>query len=133
MENSPWTNGETVPGHLFAYAEECVACEVLHAERRADGIVLIVRGRPEAEGLRALRESFGGTPHVIEAGSLENLVVGLLGERGETLAIGILERVDFRKQRMAVYTPLGDAGLVRGLRLGSLRIGRDGTQLGATE
>jgi polynucleotide 5'-hydroxyl-kinase GRC3/NOL9 len=132
-ENSPWTTGEPAPGHLLAYAEERLACEVVYAERRADGAVLVVRGRPEPEGLRALRESFGDTPHVIEVGSLENLLVGLLDERGETLAIGIMERVDFRKQRLAMYTPLKDPGLVRGLRLGSVRIGRDGSQLGASE
>jgi polynucleotide 5'-hydroxyl-kinase GRC3/NOL9 len=132
-ENSPWTHGERLPGHLCAYAEERIGCEVVYAERGTDEAVLIVRGRPDPEGLRGLRESFGGTPHVIEAGSLENLAVGLLGERGETLAIGIMERVDFREQRLAVYTPLKDPGLVRGLRLGSVRIGRDGSQLGASE
>jgi len=133
MENSPWTTGEPAPGHIAAYAEECVGCEVLYVERRADGAVLVVRGRPEAEGLRALRESLGGTPHVIDAASLESLVVGLLGDQGETLAIGIMERVDFRKRRVSVYTPLGEAALVRGMRLGSVRIARDGTQLGTGE
>jgi len=133
VENSPWTNGERVPGHMRAYCEERLACEVVYAERRADGIVLIVRGRIEPEGLHALRDSFGGTPHVIEAGSLENLAVGLLGEKGETLAIGILERVDFRTQRLFVYTPLEGVAQVRGIRLGSLRLSRDGNQLGASE
>jgi polynucleotide 5'-hydroxyl-kinase GRC3/NOL9 len=131
VENSPWTNGERMPGHMLAYCEERLACEVVYGERRADGIVLIVRGRAEPEGLLALRDAFGGTPHVIEAGSLENLAVGLLGEKGETLAMGILERVDFRAQRLFVYTPLAGAGQVRGIRLGSLRISRDGNQLAA--
>jgi len=133
VENSPWTNGERLPGHMLAYCEERLASEVVYAERRADGIVVIVRGRTEPEGLHALRDSFGGTPHVIEAASLENLAVGLLGERGDTLAIGILERVDFRSRRLFVYTPLEEAAKVRGVRLGSLRLNREGNQLGVGE
>ncbi len=131
IENSAWTSGEPVPGHMRAYAEECVACEVLHAERRADGIFLIVAGRPQAVGLGTLGSSFGGTARAVEAASLENLLLGLLGDRGETLALGLLEGLDFRRRHTTVYTPLEDPARARGIRLGSLRLARDGTELGA--
>ncbi|MFB3882027.1 MAG: Clp1/GlmU family protein [Armatimonadota bacterium] len=132
-ENSPWTNGEQLPGHLRAYAEERLGCEVVYAEKGADTAVLIVRGRPDPEALRSLRGTFERTPHLIQADWLEGLLVGLLGATGETLAMGRLEGVDFRRQRLAVYTPLTDPGLVRGFRLGSVRISRDGSQLGAAD
>ncbi|MFB3882612.1 MAG: Clp1/GlmU family protein [Armatimonadota bacterium] len=128
-ENSPWTTGEPAPGHVAAYAEEQLGCEVLFAERRADGVVLIVRGQPDPAGLRGLRDSFGATPHVIDEAALDHLLIGLLGKGGDTLSIGIIERMDFRKRRLSVYTPLADGAQVCGLRLGSLRIARDGSQL----
>ena len=131
VENSAWTNGEPVPGHMRAYAEERVACEVLHAERSADGIFLIVEGRADADGLRTLGESFGGTARAVESASLANLLVGLLGETGETLGLGIVEGIDFRRRRMSLYTPLNDPDRSRGIRLGSLQLARDGTQLGS--
>ncbi len=132
VENSPWTNGDPAPGHLRAYAEECVACEVLYAERRPDGIFLLVSGQADEMGLRTLKEGFGPDASVIEAGALDRLLVGLLGRRGETLALGILEELDFRRRRSTIFTPLTDPQAARGMRLGSIRIARDGTQLGTS-
>jgi polynucleotide 5'-kinase involved in rRNA processing len=133
IENGGWTGGEPLPGHMCAYAEERVACEVLHGERRADGVFLVVDGRPDPMGLRDLGESFGGTARAVEACSLVNLLVGLLGDRGQTLALGILEEVDYRQRHMTVYTSVRETGMVRGVRLGSLHIGRDGAQLGTAD
>lgn len=132
VENSPWTSGDPAPGHLRAYAEECVACEVLHAECRSDGIFLIVSGRPDEMGLRTLGEGFGPACTAIESAALDRLLLGILGPQGETLGLGILEEVDFRHRRSAVFTPLKDPEAARGLRLGSIRLARDGTQLGTS-
>lgn len=133
IENGGWMSGDPLPGHMRAYAEECVACEVLHGERLADGVFLVVDGRPDPGGLRDLGENFGGTARAVESSSLVNLLIGLLGNRGETLALGILEGVDYRRRCMTVYTPLNQRGAVRGVRLGSLHLGRDGTQLGTAD
>jgi len=133
IENTPWTTGECLPGHVASYAEELVSCEVLHAERCADGIFLIVTGRPDPEGLRSLGEGFGGSAQACEVGCLDHRLVGLLGGRGETLALGLLEAIDFSSRRLSILTPLSDIAPVRGLRLGAIQVGRDGTQLGWDE
>jgi len=133
VENGAWTSGEPVPGHMRAYAEECVACEVVHMERHAEGVFLIVEGRPDPNGLRDLGNSFQGRALVVEQASLHNLLVGLLDEAGATRALAILEEVDFRQRRMGLYTPLADEGAARGLRLGSIQLARDGTQLGTAD
>jgi polynucleotide 5'-hydroxyl-kinase GRC3/NOL9 len=133
IENSAWTSGETVPGHLRAYAEECVGREVLHAERTGDGLLLIADGVADRHGLRRLADGFGGITRAIDAGALDSLLIGLIGARGDTLELGIMEHVDFERRRFAVRSPLTDADAVRGIRLGSIRIARDGAQLGANE
>jgi polynucleotide 5'-kinase involved in rRNA processing len=133
VENSGWTSGEPLPGHMLAHAEECVACEVLHGERHAEGVFLIVEGRPDPNGLRELGGSFGGRALVVAQVSLRNLLVGLLDEEGGTLALAILEKVDFRERRMGLYTGLADESAVRGVRLGSIQLARDGTQLGTAD
>ncbi|UCC68090.1 MAG: hypothetical protein JSV79_13440, partial [Armatimonadota bacterium] len=132
VENSLWTTGDPAPGHIRAHAEECVACEVLYAERGPDGLFLIVSGQADKEGLRTLGDGFGGNASAIEAAALDHLLVGILGQRGETLGLGILEELDYRQRRSAVFTPLTDLQAARGLRLGSIRIARDGTQLGTS-
>ena len=129
MEGTAWTTGEAVPGHLKAYAEEVLGCEVVYAERRADGMFVVVSGRCSQEGLRSLGEGFGGAAKACEVGSLENRLVGLLGERGETLALAILEKVDFPARRLSLFTPLDDIAQARGLRMGAVQVARDGTQL----
>ncbi|MCJ7822804.1 MAG: hypothetical protein MUQ26_07005 [Armatimonadetes bacterium] len=132
-ENGPWTSGDPVPGHVRAYAEERLACEVLYAARRGDGISLVVSGRADPAGLRALGEGFGGNASAVDVSALQHLLVGVLGDSGQTLALGILEETDFRRRRSSIFTPLDDPSAARGLRLGSIRIARDGTQLGSND
>lgn len=133
MENTGWTTGEPVAGHVLAYAEEQLGCEVLYGERRADGIVLIVDGRPDRDGLRSLGEGYGGTAWAIEVAALDRLLVGLLDARGRTLAMGLMEAVDFRRHRVTVFSPLPDLSAVCALRLGGMRVARDGTELGRNQ
>jgi len=130
IENSAWTSGERLPGHMCAYAEECLACEVLYAERRADGVIVITDGPADTMGLRRLSESFEEGARTMNVAALENLLVGLLGEHGETLALALLESVDFRHRLLGLFAPLPDVERVRGIRLGSVQVARDGTQLG---
>ena len=133
MDNTAWTTGETAPGHIRAFAEERLECEVHHAESRADGLLLIISGRPGAAALRSLGQDFGGAARAIDVGVLDHLLAGLLGARGETLALGILESIDFRTRRLSVFTPLAEIAAVKGLRLGTVRVARDGTELGWIE
>ena len=129
MENTAWTTGEVLPGHLQAHAETVLGCEVLHAERGSEGLFLITSGPPERAGLQELQDSYGRATRTVEVALLQHLLVGLLGESGETLSLGILEHVDFRAQRLEVFTPLGETPRVCALRLGSIQIDREGTQL----
>jgi polynucleotide 5'-hydroxyl-kinase GRC3/NOL9 len=133
MENTAWTSGEVAPGHVRAHAEEHVAREVLHAERRADGLFLIVSGRADPQGLRTLAAGFGGSARAIDVAALDHLLVGLLGERGETLGLGLVEEIDFRARRFSIFTSVSDIGQARGIRLGAIRVARDGTEIGWNE
>ncbi len=129
MENTTWTTGEVLPGHLRAHAESVLGCEVWHAERGSDGLFVITAGGADRAGLQELKDSYGPSTRAVDIALLQNLLVGLLGERGETLALGIVERVEFRARQMEVFTPLTDAARVCAVRLGAIQLGRDGTQL----
>ena len=129
MENTAWTTGEVLPGHLRAHAEAVLGCEILHAEQGSDGFFLITAGRADRFGLQELKDSYGASTRAVELGLLQNLLVGLLGSRGETRALGILEQLDFRAQRVAVFAPVPEVESICGIRLGAIQISRDGTQL----
>ena len=139
LEQTPWLTGEPAPGHLAAYVEELAQGEVLHAERLETGVFAIVKGLPgaahrniEAPG----RSDSASRPYrvrAIDAGLLQNLLVGLIDASGHTLAMGIMMRVDFKRRRFALRAPLRNLEQVRSLRLGSMRVGADGVELGHGE
>jgi polynucleotide 5'-hydroxyl-kinase GRC3/NOL9 len=128
-EGTPWTTGPPLPGHMASYAKEVLGCEVLHAERPDDGLFLIVAGRFDPDGVRSLEDGFGGQVTVCPVESLSQRLIGLLGEQGETLCLGILEDVDFGERRLSIFAPVADISGVRGMRLGAVRVSRDGTRL----
>ncbi len=128
VENSPWTAGEPLPGHLRRHAADLLGQEVPYGERGAEGVLLITAG-PVAERQRAELETSFGLSRILRADLLDHLLVGLLGSQGETLALGIVEHVDFPTRSLTIFTPQEDAAEVRGLRLGLLQLARDGTQL----
>jgi len=128
VENSSWTAAEPLAGHLRAHAEELLGQEVHYAARGADGLFLLAAGPASRTGLREVEGVFGVT-RAVDAAVYGNLLVGLLGAHGETLALGILEKADFSAGRWHVFTPLSSAVAVRGMRLGSIQLARDGTQL----
>jgi polynucleotide 5'-hydroxyl-kinase GRC3/NOL9 len=128
MENTSWTTGEPLPGHLRAHAESLLGQQVLHAERGTEGLLLITSGPPGRAGLQEVEDTFGPV-RAAEATVFRSLLVGLLGAHGETLALAIMERVEFATGRMELYTPLAELGAVRAVRLGFLQLARDGTQL----
>ncbi len=90
---------------------------------------MLFAGGPVAEAGRAELEAVFGPARVVRAELLDHLLIGLLGSQGETLALGIVEDVNFSARRLTVFTPHSSPAEVRGLRLGFLQLARDGTQL----
>ena len=117
---------------MRSHAEELLGQEIRHTERSADGLLLLTDGPVNTAGLLQVEDTFGPT-RAVKAAVFENLLIGLLGARGETLALGILEKVDFSTGRLNIFSPLHEGAAVRSLRLGFLQLARDGTQLASLD
>ena len=131
LEQTLWLSGKPVPGHIAAYVEELVEAQILYAERIETGIFAIVKGLE-----RAAHRSVKGDEldvRAVDVGLLGNLLVGLMGASGRTLAMGILSRVDFKQRRFLIRAPAPSIEGLRSLRLGSMRVGLDGAELGHGE
>jgi len=124
-----WLSGKPLEGVSLSYAEERLEAKVLWGERTAEGAFFIVEGRPNRGGEEALAESFGGEARTIEKRALEKLLIGLVDDAGEDIALGIIEAVDFKQRRMTLLAPLSGPERVRGVRLGSLRVSAEGVEL----
>jgi polynucleotide 5'-hydroxyl-kinase GRC3/NOL9 len=127
LEGSAFLSGQAMAGQFCAYAEGQLGCEVVRIERTSNGLLALVRGEPDS---RARREASQEGYEVERLSRFDNLLVGLIDRKGETIGLGIVERVDLDKRRFALATPVETAQDVACLRLGSMRLLRDGTELG---
>jgi polynucleotide 5'-hydroxyl-kinase GRC3/NOL9 len=102
---------------------------LLHVEQDEDGVRVLTAGSPSKEDRDFLVQRFGKRALLLEAGRLKHLVAGLTDRRGETVAIGTIQRVDFRRRRVTVLTPWIDPGAVGGLIWGTARVTPEGKEL----
>ena len=127
LEGSALLSGKAMPGHFCAYAEEKLGCEVARVERIGEGLLALMRGEPDRAAERAARQE----GYELERLSrFDNLLVGLIDRKGKTAGLGIVERVDLDRQRFVVATPVESLRDISCLRLGSMKVLRDGTELG---
>lgn len=131
LQGTVWRSGEPLAGVNLSYARSVLGTKVLWGERTPDGAFFIVEGAPDRSGEAALAETFGGDIKVVESCLLENLLVGLIDREGEDMAMGIIKQVDFKQQLVTLISPRIEPERLAGLRLGTMRLRPDGTELGA--
>ncbi len=61
--------------------------------------------------------------------TLKNRLVGLLGEKENLLALGILEMVDFKNNILRVFTPFQEKDKIKRIELGDLYLSMKGEEL----
>jgi len=91
----------------------------VYAERTPEGIVAIGEGASDASrGRRILPADFA-----------DNLLCGAVDAREECCGLGIIDRIDFERRRLHLYTPVPRTR-IRALQFGDVYLGRDGQELG---
>ncbi|OYT31958.1 MAG: hypothetical protein B6U94_01330 [Thermofilum sp. ex4484_79] len=66
---------------------------------------------------------------MLSLSDLVGVVVGLVGEKLEYIGVGVINKIDFRKNIIYLTTSLGDETTeIKGLVLGNIKIERDGTE-----
>ncbi len=107
----------------------------LHAERLSgwEGTLVVTPGPMLPENRTTWPQDLGMIRQVV-AGQEVGLMVALLDQRGNTLAIGRLERIDYAHQRFLVRTPwAGDTATITCVQFGSLRLNEKGEEDGFIE
>jgi polynucleotide 5'-hydroxyl-kinase GRC3/NOL9 len=113
------------------FAERSLASDVLYGEAVDGGIYLVLSGGYNKQGIAELYEHFRTKNiNIVASADYANLVVGLTDENLETLALGIIQKIDFRAGAVSVITPLKSADPVRSIAFGELKIREDGTEIG---
>jgi len=68
--------------------------------------------------------------NIIRKSELVSLVVGLKDENGEVLGIGIIDRLNRRKETIDIFTPVSQNQQIKGIELGFLKIDKQGNEIG---
>ncbi len=132
--NTFFTTGRNVKWQHFRVIERTLRAKVLHAEVVGGGMYIVVQCGPNMAGVEALKNKYGTREFTVVCGmDFSNLLVGLADARGNTMALGIIEAVDFKQRHMSVVTPVATVTPVKIVQFGSMRVRPDGTELGTVK
>jgi len=104
---------------------------VLYGELGPDSLDLLVSGGASGDFLR-VKAAFGVSDvRITNLKDLRGLLLGLNDASNDTLALGILQELDLRREILLCLTPLADPKLLKLIQFGSLRIEPSGKELGS--
>lgn len=115
----------------FRTGKEIKISGTLYAEKLSgfEGALIVTQKSLPQERLNELGKKLGNIRNIV-AGDEEGILVGFLDERGDTLGMGRIEKIDYRKKEILLSTPVKDGGRVRTIQFGSLRITPEGREAG---
>jgi polynucleotide 5'-hydroxyl-kinase GRC3/NOL9 len=102
--------------------QQNLTVRLVHVERGIDGVRVITAGPASPVDRTALARRLGSQKLIwLEAQRLTGLLVGLLDRWGETVAVGCIKRVDFRRRILKIVTPWLDPEAIGGFVWGVAR------------
>ncbi len=124
--------GRTLQADEVAFLEKTLEAVILYGEQGPEGLELLLDGGFTPGEFSRIKHMFGVPGvRIIDVANLRGLLLGLNDAENDTLALGILQHLDFRKGTLSCLTPLPDPGAVTLVQLGSLRIDPMGRELGS--
>lgn len=104
---------------------------VPHGEVTDDGVYLCVMGKPEREAMNVLQDEFGRKRVTLTpASAFRNLLVGLIGEGGYLIDLGLLQAINFERAFFSILTAARTTTEIGQLHFGRLRATAAGAELG---
>ena len=129
--NTWFCTGRPMKWQYAKLMEDTLKCRILHAEVTGRGIYAVSERTCTRSGLAAIEEYFKTAAITIVRGdTFTNLLVGLADEHGNTMDVGLIQAVDFSQRFIFVLSPIKTVSPVRVVQFGSIRVGRDGKELG---
>lgn len=124
-------SGRPMKWQYVKTVEDALKCRVLHAEILGDGIYIVTQRSCSAAGRRIVEEQFRTRNIMLVPGDMfQGLLVGLADENGVTINVGLVQAIDFRQKYMFVLSPIRTISPVKQVRMGTLRLSKDGKELG---
>ncbi|KUO40408.1 MAG: hypothetical protein AVW06_00040 [Hadesarchaea archaeon DG-33-1] len=106
-----------------------VQAPIIYTEKLPEGLLIVTEGKLDQKIMQELEAKFGGVK-VVARGSEQNVLVGLMDNADVLLSIGIIDGIDYARERMAVITPVKNGGKIAAVQFGSMRIKPTGEEIG---
>ncbi len=114
--------------------ETRLASTITYCEKGADFLLIITERKlkPSEEQISAIRSDYARDEIVVlPYGEEKGLLVGLAGRYNNFLAIGIVQKLDYPRRSIQIYTPTKDE--VGGIYFGQIKLREDGQELAKLE
>ena len=129
--NTWFTTGRPLKWQYIKFIEDSLRCRVLHAEITGTGLFIISERLCASRGHAEVEQEFKTSNiNIVTADIFRNLLVGLADENGTTLNVGLIQAIDFKQRFMFLLSPIKTVSPVRVVQFGSIRVTREGEQIG---
>ena len=131
LRNTWLGSGRPMKWQYRKFIEDALKCPVLHVEVTGQGIFIVSERMCSMTNREALEEQFKTANIIASTGeAFKNVMVGLADENGSTLNVGLLQTIDFKHRFLFVLSPIKTISPVRVVQFGSIRVTREGEELG---
>ena len=102
---------------------------IIYAEKMPEGLFIVVSGELSYNKAQELKAKFRNL-HMIRPWDAKNVIVGLANSNNELIGLGIIDEIDYVREKLAVITPVKDASHITAVQFGSMKITPDGKEVG---
>jgi len=106
-----------------------VRAPIVYAEKLPEGLLVVAESALDDEAMQELGAKFGQVKMIIK-GSEQNVLVGLMDSANVFLGIGIIDEIDYARERMAVITPIRNGDKIAMVQFGSMKVKPTGEEIG---
>jgi len=129
--NTCFRAGRPLSWQYIKSIEDAIDCRILHAEIAGNTVFTVAEQACKGETRKILQDKFPAHNMLLAATDcFTNLLCGLADENGNTLDVGLIQAVDFKRMFIFVLSGIKTISPVRVVQIGSVRISRDGRELG---
>lgn len=126
-----WRSGNALSRMDVGKLARKTRSRLLWVETAPEEVTVVLRGPADERLVPYLQEEFGARRvHMISPGAYRNLLCGVGGPEGDTLAIGVVAELDFQREEIRVLAPLRSPSSIRSLSIGLHRVSPEGKDLG---
>ena len=102
---------------------------IVYAEKMPEGLFIVVSGELSDNKAQELKTKFKNL-HIIRPWDAKNVIVGLANSNDELVGLGIIDEIDYAREKLVVVTPVKDASSIMAVQFGSMKITPGGREVG---